>query len=217
MARLQRIDPGDNYYISADDHCYHYGEYTSHGGFHASETNDQISNFKKKPTSADAVLKWKRRAIQYWCEKLADALNLSAIAATVTLVPAPCSKPRGHPDHDNRVLELLRCLAARHPGLDIREVVIQARERPAQHEGGRLGPDEIEEALEIDQAALATPVRPNIIVVDDVFTLGATFVAIQRKLKSIPGVVNVAGIFLAKTVWPTPDPAIVFGFVDENQ
>jgi predicted amidophosphoribosyltransferase len=54
------------------------------------------------------------------------------------------------------------------------------------------------------------PFKPYAIVVDDVFTQGGTFKAMQELLAAAPGVTAVNGIFLAKTVWPSSDPATVF-------
>jgi predicted amidophosphoribosyltransferase len=42
------------------------------------------------------------------------------------------------------------------------------------------------------------------VIVDDVFTQGGTVKAMQSILMALPKTERVAGIFLAKTVWPTP-------------
>ncbi len=47
MTKLIKLDPDNYLYLSDDDECYHYGEYTSGGGFSKSTTNQQIQNLKK--------------------------------------------------------------------------------------------------------------------------------------------------------------------------
>jgi len=64
---------------------------------------------------------------------------------------------------------------------------------------------DLRNSMEIDLAHLAPALRATIIVVDDVFTQGGTFKAMQSLLTELPRVDEVRGIFLAKTVWPPID------------
>lgn len=201
MSRLQRIDNSDYKHLRVDDSCYYYGEYTAQGGFRVSETNNQIHNLKKKPGASPAELHYKQKAVAYWSQRLGDALNLSAVAAHATIVPAPPSKPLNHPAYDNRMLQILQNLNGREPGLDIRALLVPTVARVAQHEGGRLSPEEIMACMAVDQTHLANPLRKYVIVFDDVFTQGSTFAACRALIERLPGVQQVDGIFLAKTVW----------------
>ncbi|MCW0388794.1 hypothetical protein NB722_003333 [Xanthomonas sacchari] len=58
--RLQIIEPKNYTYLEVCDECYHYGEYTSEGGYQASDTNQKILNLKKKPTVSEGQLYYKR-------------------------------------------------------------------------------------------------------------------------------------------------------------
>lgn len=121
----------------------------------------------------------------------------------VTFVPMPCSKPAGHSEYDDRMLKVLQFMARSKPPLDIRPILMQTALRPSQHEGGgRQTPDQLLETLAIDPTQVLYPPRATVIVVDDVITMGASFNAAKSLLQGLPGVNEVAGIFLAKTVWP---------------
>lgn len=201
MARLSKIDPASYSKLDANDQCWHIGEYTAHASHTHGETNNQILNLKKRPPVPPNQVRWKNRAISYWGDKLAEVLNLDFVAERATLVPVPCSKPRGHQNYDDRMARVLQHLARHRAGLDIREVIVTKCERPAQHEGERLSTDELLTSMEVDRSQLGVPLRPITIVVDDVFTQGGTFRAMKRLLQSLPNVQSVGGIFLAKTVW----------------
>lgn len=201
--RLTKLDPVDFTYLASDDLCLHIGEYTARGGYHASETNQQIINLKKRPNVPDAQLRWKAKAIKYWGRKVAESnLNWDVCLGSVTFVPLPCSKPAGHELHDDRMLDVLKVVARLRPGIDVRPVLYQSLEREAQHEGNRLSPDDIEFTLGIDRAHLAHPLKQTVILVDDVITRGASFSAAKSLISPLPGVVSVMGLFLAKTVHP---------------
>lgn len=202
MTRLTKLDNDEYKYLEDDDLCYHYGEYTSGGGFQASTTNQQIWNLKNKPTSGDGQLYYKGRAIEYWAKMIGDTLNLDAVAGNTTFVPMPCSKPDDHPDYDDRMLKILNKLRGKCPALDVRDLLVQTRLRSSQHEGGRQTPNQLKQSMAVDEALLAVPIKKYIVVLDDVITLGASFNAAKSLLEEIPGVKQVVGIFLAKTVWP---------------
>lgn len=202
MTRLTKLDNDDYKYLADDDLCYHYGEYTSGGGFRASETNQQIWNLKHKPTAAEGPLYWKGRAVDYWANMFVETLDLAAVAANTTFVPMPCSKPLGHPEFDDRMLRVLNKLRRNTPALDIRPLLVQTQLRESQHEGPRQSPTQLLKTLAIDPLLLALPMKPYVVIVDDVITLGASYAAAKSLLEQVPGVQQVVGIFLAKTVWP---------------
>jgi hypothetical protein len=200
MTRLIELDPADYRWLAPTDKCYHYGEYTSNGGFKASETNRWIRNLKKLPTCPANELYWKGQAIIYWGDLLRRLINLDQ-CGDVTFVPIPGSKPFGHPDYDVRVLRTLQQMAQGRNDIDIRPLLVQGALRESQHIGGRKTPDELLETLVLDPAQLAVPVRGSICVVDDVITQGASFAAAKRLLSRLPNVRQVFGVFFAKTIW----------------
>lgn len=209
MERLQALDPSDYKWLSPTDECWHYGEYTAEGGYQASDTNRWIANLKKKPTAPANQLYWKQQAYLYWGRKLRELMPPERTQGVVTFIPIPGSKPRGHENFDERMLEVLKRMANGNHGVDIRPVLIQTHERDSQHEGGgRLTPTQLLQTMAIDPAQTGTPLKSDVIIVDDVITMGASFSAAKRLLLGLPGVQRVRGVFLAKTVWPNPFSAL---------
>jgi hypothetical protein len=202
--RLQNLDSKDYQWLGPTDKCWHYGDYTSEGGYNASETNRLITNLKKKPSASANELYYKSKAVMHWGDLLRQLLGVEKLAGDLTFVPMPGSKPHGHPEFDPRMLRVLERMALGVANVDVRPVLIQTAERPPQHHGHRLSPTELAQSLGIDPAQQAVPLRSLVLVVDDVITMGASFAAAKQKLITLPGVKEVRGVFLAKTVWPQP-------------
>lgn len=207
--RLLSLDPKPYRWLSAHDRCWHYGEYTANGGFNVSDTNRQITNLKKRPSASSGELYWKGQAVQYWGDILRTLLPADEVASQVTFVPVPGSKPRGHADYDERLLRVLQYMAIGRSDIDIRQVIVQTRERAAQHSSSRLTPNDLCEMLATDPQQCIQPFKRIVFVVDDVITMGASFAAAKQILTGLPGVTDVRGLFLAKTVWPNPFAAAV--------
>lgn len=197
--RLEVIDPLQYAKLVPTDKCWNIGEYTSGGGWRASETNQQIYNLKWRTGY------WHDQSILFWARQLATVLDLKQAAANATLVPAPPSKPPGHTDHSDRMMRVLATLRSMDPSLDVRAAVVTKEARESQHEHGRLGVNELAASMVVDPPEVKIPLKSIVIVVDDVFTHGGTFKALQRHLAPLPNVKHVRGLFLAKTVWPHPE------------
>lgn len=204
IPRFERLESSEYRNLDANDYCLYIGEYTAKGGFQASVTNQQILNLKKKPSVPANQLRYKDRAVNYWAIELYARLNLPFVAQHCTLVPAPPSKPAGHPEYDDRMIRVLNALGRIQPGIDVRPLVVTHAERVSQHEGNRLSIEDLAASMSIDGTQLDREFRSTVIIVDDVFTVGGTFKAVQKVLAST-GIVANHGIFLAKTVWPGVD------------
>lgn len=200
--RLQILEPRNFTYLVTGDRCWHYGDYTSEGGYGASDTNQKILNLKWKPTASEGQLYHKRQAIEYWGRTLASVINFDHAIGTLTFVPMPGSKPVGHTEYDDRMLRVLRRMALGYTGVDIRPLLVQSVERDPQHHGKRLTPDELCKTLAVDVTMLDQPLASTVVVVDDVITKGASFAAAKSLLAQLPNVSDVVGVFLAKTIWP---------------
>ena len=202
MGRLQKIDDlvrGDYYYLTADDQCYYWGEYTARKPFSFSETNDLILNFKKSPAKKGRA-EWRHKgiAIQKAAGIFRGALKAEAFSQN-TLVPIPPSKAKDHPEYDDRLLQML-ALAGQGRNADIRELVVQTQTIEAAHGADvRPTPDDLCEVYEIDEE-LASPAPKAIFVFDDVLTTGCHFKAMQRVLNQRFADVPVVGFFIARRV-----------------
>ncbi len=201
--RLSEIDDsnrGDHSRLLPEDTCLYLYEYTSGRDYSFSATNNLINNLKKKPTASAAQLRYKGNAIIGCANDLRAALHPNWLDVA-TIVPVPGSKAADHPDFDNRMEQIARLIR---PGLDVRNLVIQAQSTHAAHEvgaGDRVTVEELLELYSINEA-IAAPTPRQIGILDDVLTAGTHFRAMKIKLaQRFPGV-PIVGLFIARRVFP---------------
>lgn len=216
-SRLTKIDEltrGDHTFLTDEDECLFFGEYTARKKWSYSETNRLILNFKK-PVTRKGQPEWqyKARAInevaRAFSTYIADAFR------SITLVPVPPSKLRSDPEYDDRMMDMLRALSAL-PGItpDVRELVIQTRPMPAAHDSmNRPPPAEWEKVYAIDEA-LAQSAPTWIGIVDDVLVTGCRFRAMSTVLKKRFPDARITGLFIARRVPEAVDLSEIFGDLD---
>jgi len=198
--RLQQIEDlvrKDHYYLTKEDVCFFWGEYTARKGAAHSNTNNLILNLKKKPDrKGKPEWRYKALAIEQTGRIFKATVNPDFLK-TATIVPMPPSKARTDPMYDDRMRQVVQHFAG---GSDIRELIVMAKSVTASHESNdRRDPDELEKVMLIDENA-TKPAPKTILVVDDVLTTGAHFIASKRVLqKRFPGV-EVVGLFAARRV-----------------
>ena len=213
MTRLQRIDDlirGDHFYLTPEDRCFFWGEYTARKPHSFSTTNHLILNFKKSLTKKGRP-EWyyKGRAIEQAASIFRGAFKPESFSQ-FTLVPIPPSKAKGHPEYDDRMLQMLH-LVGRDRNADIRELVIQTETVEAAHDAAvRPRPDELTAVYSIDER-IALPEPRAIFIFDDVLTTGCHFKAMQRVLSTRYRDVPVVGFFIARRV---PDSTAIEDFDD---
>lgn len=208
MSKPIKIHDGQR--LSDDDDCYHYMEYVAGAGYSHSHANNLIYNLKADVVAQPQRTRYKQRAIQEVANLLAGSLSLDALRSSVTLVPMPCSKPSGDPRHDDRMTQVLMKLGAIvGNGFDMREVLETTVARTSQH--STLGATRITvDGLMATMAVRPMPLRQTVLLVDDVFTLGTSFVAAKRRLREAGCTSAIKGIFIARTVWPQLDAVAAF-------
>jgi predicted amidophosphoribosyltransferase len=209
--RLSLIDDSnrdDHYHLRAEDTCYYLFEYTSHRDYSFSQTNNLISNLKKKPSQAgQPSYQYKGRAIAMSAQCLAATLNPNWLQIA-TLVPVPGSKALGHPDYDDRIARICRLI--RQPPPDVRTLVIQMRSTNASHEvgqGDRVTVDELLDVYQIDEA-VAHPLPQAIGIVDDVLTAGTHYRAMHHVISQRFPNVPIVGVFIARRIFPEEEPPV---------
>ena len=189
----------DHYYLTPDDECLYFMEYTSGKNYAYSAANNLISNFKK-PVNRPDLASFKNGAIRQVSEMF--TASLAVHQPDWTVVPIPPSKSKQHPLYDDR---MTRCLQRYLAGEgDLRELLINKEDRQAAHESDvRPTIAELVADLTIDES-LTRGVASNIALFDDVLTAGTHFKAAKQVLLTrFPGA-RVVGIFVARRVLPPP-------------
>lgn len=208
LLQIDETTVGQHFLLRPTDICYHIWEYTRRGGFNASPTNNLISNLKKKPTKLAGNPReapWKERAVTYCAQATQSLINRAWIDGYGTMIPVPCSKIAGHPDHDDRLLRVLR-LAFQGSAADIRPLLTQTISTTADHETSeRQRFEQLLAVTRIDEALIGVGVRQQIMVFDDVLNSGKHFKVAQQLLaQRFPGT-PIIGMFLARCL---PDPLV---------
>lgn len=197
--RIDDLTRPDHPRLEPDDVCLYFGDYTPRAGYQHSAANQLVFNFKK-PTSRKHQLDWhhKTTAIRKAASLFSEAYG--AWLDELTFVPAPPSKPRGHAEHDDRIIQMLNLVSGpNHSRPQIREAIVQPAARSAAHEG-EVRPN-VRELIEIYQLneAECRDMRQTIAIVDDVLTNGTTFKAMQTILRAKLPNKTIIGLFLARS------------------
>jgi hypothetical protein len=152
--RFQYIDEtniGDHTRILASDRVIFLREYTAQKGFAFSDTNNLISNLKKK--KGDGGFHYKARAIDQCATEILNGLHPDWLK-TACLVPIPPSKCKTDEAFDDRILRICNGIASKVPfPVDVREVITQADSLRAAHESSdRPSVEELMANYEFDEA-----------------------------------------------------------------
>jgi hypothetical protein len=212
---LQQIDEltrSQHFFLADDDRCFFLREYTAGVGYEHGETNNLISNLKKKVDRRGRP-EWvyKERAIQQAGQELRQVLleDLRNHRDRLTIVPMPPSRIKTNPLYDDRMRRIVDVMT-QGLGSDVRELVLQAKDMPAAHEAAGAGrsrprPEDWYAVYYVDES-VAAPTPQNIVVMDDVLTAGAHFVGIKRRLRErFPSVGEIVGCFYARRAVQAPD------------
>jgi predicted amidophosphoribosyltransferase len=204
---IDELTRGEHPRLNPNDVCLYFGEKTSGPGvkFDHSVANQLVFNFKKPMERAgQADWKWKLAAIRQSAAMFARAFGPRF--SEITFVPAPASKPPGHPMHDPRLMQMLSQMRnASGETAHIREAIRQPSERQPAHAGGpRLTVTQLRALYEFDEDQ-CRDMRRTIFVVDDVLTNGTTFRVMSDMLKARFPSSGVVGAFIARNVHPPVD------------
>ena len=204
LRRIGDYERGDHSYLTEDDICLYFGEYTPAGesgkpAWSLSKANSIVLNLKKPPS---------KKGKPEWDHKLATIRflggiilkNLKAVdLQSLTFVPAPPSKANDDPDYDPRMLQVAKAIGN---DVDARPILmtVSSREPVSLSEKSR-SVDSIKSNTCIDESQVELrPVSKTIIVIDDMITTGATFIACKRLLMERFGDVEVYGLFIVRRV-----------------
>jgi hypothetical protein len=189
-----------HHHLRDSDDCHYFIEYTARKPFDFSDENSFINNLKKSPSKRNSPWewRWKVKAINDAAEALARELPEEWLSNS-TFVPVPPSKARDDPEYDDRMSQILAKVGN---GVDVRELVYQKQSMEATHvSDDRHSIEELVQNYDIDED-FVHPAPTHIVVVDDMMTAGAHFRAMVQVLEEqFPGV-PLAGVFLARRIFP---------------
>lgn len=203
--KLWKIDDstvGQHFSLRESDQCYYIWEYTAGKRYDFSPTNQLISNLKIKPSVIAKAPKrnyYKQEAIQHSAQALRHLLSQIYTEHNATFVPVPGSKAAGDADYDDRMLQVLQ-RAFQDWATDMRPMLELTKSTQADHETpDRLSFDELLAITELKNTS-GKPLRPVVVLVDDVLNSGKHFKVGQTLISAqYPGV-EIRGLFLARCV-----------------
>jgi hypothetical protein len=158
--------------------------------------NSAVQNIKKKPEDKGKPgWNYKGKEIILFANRI---LETPVKEKDKTIFCAmPTSHPRLSPDFDSRLDEVVNHIGEAgfrsENNFDVKENVI-----PSHYPNGSRDPEEI--GMNVIFKKFKEPDPKTIILVDDVVTSGAHFIACQKKVKECYPDVRIVGLFLAKTM-----------------
>jgi hypothetical protein len=197
----------DHHFLRLADHCLFFGEFHRKRGWMGGETNRLIADFKRTPSEIAAsrlrsgtLEYFKRRATWTVGRALRRQFGRAAVDAVITFVPIPGSKLPGEVDYCDRLSRTLS-LAFAGCAHDIRPLLRQKVGTAADHVSGRrLSHRALLDIVEIDPVQLSRPLRPLVVLFDDVLTSGKHFAVAQKRIRDAAPGQAILGVFVARRV-----------------
>jgi len=185
--------------IGPDDKCAYYMERYK-GGYKKSRANDLINNYQKpieRKTSNPQEFAHKGPAILNFADDLCRIFDRSRDLSGTAIVPMPTSKSRSDRLYDDRNVQVASLVADRYDDLKMCDVFESDGELAPSKVGGTRSVDVLLQHIVFHGFAE----EPNIaILIDDVFTTGAHYVACRRLIEQRYPAVEVIGLFWAKQI-----------------
>jgi hypothetical protein len=195
---IGELERPNHYYLTDQDECLFWGEYTARAGYNHSTTNSIITNLKKKPsTRGTGQWQHKLEAIARVARVMKAAINPEALPR-LTFVPIPPSKMVGDAEYDDRITQIARQISPD----GTRELIRAITPRVARHSGdNKHDPNELRGTLQID-GELCDPAPTHVFLIDDVITTGCGFMVCKQMLVERFPAVKVTGMFVARRALP---------------
>lgn len=187
--------------LSPDDECYYYLDHTS-GGYQESQANQDIFNLKK-PMDRKGKPGWryKGEAIRKFSRDLSSFLNVYPFVSDATILTAiPTSKRHDSPEYDDRIIQVIQNVSDA-TGIAWAETFEARADVRESHNGGSRSIEEIAKNARLLPSASVLDVYETCILVDDVITSGAHFIACKQILQESFPHLEVAGVFWAFHRW----------------
>jgi len=204
LLKIDESNRSAHYYIEEAHECFFFHEYTARKGYGHSAGNQLVINLKKSVLlKGQPQYRHKVQAIGECASMLRTAFDKAAwLYKEATIAPLPPSKVPTHPEYDDRMAQIVR-RACDARGADVRQLVMQAQSYEASHtraDGLRMKPHDLEAIYTLH----ADPPRDTVILIDDVLTTGAHFVAARNVIRAQYPEARVIGMFIARRVPSNP-------------
>lgn len=193
--------------LTRQDKCFYFYEYYPGFGYNYSIGNNIILNFKKCVSrKGKDEYQYKLSAIETIANLLTNNFN-PKVASDYTFVPIPPSKTKDDPLYDDRLVETLRKFKEKMEEqyqvlINIRELIVQTDSYTPAHSASQRPSVEDYIGIYRINAEGYTEALKNIILFDDVLTMGTHFKAAQtvisRHFKS--KIETISGLFIARRV-----------------
>jgi hypothetical protein len=206
-AWIDRTTLGEYPFLTDRDRCLFFGEFHGHRGWTAGPINRLIADFKRPcPAIGDHPMArrlrhYREQAIGEVAAALRRHFTREEIETRCTFVPIPPSKLPDDTEYCDRLERALRQAFAG-SGADIRLLLRQTSSIVADHRRGseRIRYEKLLEITQLDPRELALPLRPVVILFDDVLTTGKHYkVAATRIREALPRQ-QIVALFVARCI-----------------
>lgn len=206
MIRPKKIDEtniSDHYYLSENDTCFYFFDYSIRKGATYSPGNQLILNLKKEPLKKNKPeWKYKEQAIDFSAQLIWNAFGKHLSNHLITAIPP--SKTKDEANYDDRILKIIDKLVqlALNENVELKtaEIFTTKVKRKAMHiSQDRWSPEEHAKNLTLLNKELIECIK-SIIILDDVLITGSQYkgacIALKNELIQLP----VYGIFIARGI-----------------
>lgn len=191
LRRIGEIERPDHWYLTHQDECFYFGEYTPRAGYGHSSTNQLIHNLKKGlQHKGTAQWRYKQRAISDCGAAIASNLKSNA---EVVIIPMPPSKCPGSPEYDDRMLQVAKAIGS----VQVRDIIYTLADREALHASCDHRDQRALRAKLGMRSEKGIPPR-NAILLDDLVTTGCSFTVCKAMLAEEWPETRILGIFIAR-------------------
>jgi hypothetical protein len=208
--RLSAVDArirGEYRFLTGEDRCLFFGDFHAGTGWSGGSTNELIADFKHTRSQiacqplGPRLRRHRERAICAISARLCKQFTRDEIEARCTFVPIPTSKRTEDPDYCDRLERTLHCAFDGYKA-DIRLLLRQTVSTVADHRSGddRIDYERLLQITTLDPQCLVTPVRPVVVLFDDVLTTGKHYKVAKTRIREALPNQPIVGIFVARCV-----------------
>ncbi len=208
--RLSAVDAtmrGGYSFLTGEDRCLFFGDLRAGTGWSGGSTNELIADFKRTRSQiasqplGQRLRRHRERAIGAISTTLRRQLTRDEIEARCTFVPIPTSKRPEDPDYCDRLERTLHCAFAGYKA-DIRLLLRQTVSTAADHCSGdeRIDYEQLLQITTLDPRYLVTPLRPVVVLFDDVLTTGKHYKVAKTRIREAVPNQQIVGVFVARCV-----------------